>query len=219
MPTEQTSAEPVRGSKPGDSASPAISSEPEDHIGENLEELEKDERSRTVYVLIAVLVVIAVGIGVFMFALRPKAKANGTIQQAVAVALPGDQVLASITVNFNNIGGTPLWVRAVKARLTTADGQQYTDDAASPVDFDRYFRGYPDLREHSSQPLKVETKVEPGDQLRGSVIVAFPVTLESFNQRKSLSLLIYPYAENSYAAATAAPGKEDVVVVTQEGSK
>jgi hypothetical protein len=171
------------------------------------------DRPRTLLMVVAVLAVIAVGVGIYSFAKRPKPQATGAILDAFAVALPGNNVLATVTVNFDNIAQSPLWVREIKARLTAADGQPYTDDAASPMDFDRYFQGYPDLRQHSVEPLKVETKVEPGNQMRGSVIVSFPVTLDSFNHRKSLVILIYPYTSNPYAEVVAGPGKEEVVEI------
>jgi hypothetical protein len=203
-----------QGTQPAPEARPASQPTGSEtiHIAEELEDLEKESRSRTIIVVGAVLLVIAVAIAVISFATRPKPKASGTIDGAYAVALPGDNVLTTVRVSFNNIGGKPLWVRDIKAQLTTPDGKQYTDVAASAIDFDRYFRGYPDLRDHSIQPLKVETKVLPGEQVRGSVIVSFPVPLDTFNNRKSLSVLIYPYA-----SAMTPTGSEPPVTITKEG--
>jgi hypothetical protein len=139
-----------------------------------------------------VLLVIAVIVGIVSYAARPKPGATGSIDEAYAVAIPGDSVLATIKVTLQNTGGKPLWIRNIKARLQTEQGE-YKDDAANAVDFDRYFQGYPDLRDHSMRPLRVETKINPGAQERGSVIVSFPVTLDNFAKRKSLSIIIEPY--------------------------
>jgi hypothetical protein len=139
-----------------------------------------------------VLAVIAVIVGIVAYLARPKPGATGRIEQAYAVALPGDSVLTTMTVTVVNTGGKPLWIRNIKAQLKTDQGE-YRDDAASPTDFERYFSAYPDLRDHSIRPLEVETKIEPGAQERGTVIVSFPVTLDNFNNRKSLSVIIERY--------------------------
>jgi hypothetical protein len=182
-------------------------------IGEELDDLEKEDRFRTFKVVGIVLAAIAAVVAVISFATRPKPEGGGTMDEAFAVALPGDNVLATIKVNFNNIGGKPLWIRDIKAQLTAADGSQYSDVAANAVDFERYFQGYPDLRDHSIQPLKVETRVLPGEQLRGSVVVSFLVTLDAFNHRKALAVMIYPYA----SAMGPSGGDEGPVVITKSG--
>jgi hypothetical protein len=164
------------------------------HIGEELTDLEdKGDRVQTAKVVGIVLVAILVVLGIVSYFMRPKPKATGTIDSAYAVALQGDNVLATIRVTFQNIGGKPIWIKNIRARLTAADNREFTDEAASAVDFERYFRGYPDLRDRSLQPLKVETKIQPGDQTRGSIIVSFPVTLDAFKNRKSLAVIVEPY--------------------------
>lgn len=164
------------------------------HIGEELDDLEdKGDRVHTAKVVGIVLVAILIIVGILSYIMRPKPKATGTIDSAYAVALQGDNVLATLRVTFQNVGGKPIWIKNLRARLTTQDNREFTDEAANAVDFDRYFRGYPDLRDRSLQPLKVETKVQPGDQTRGSVIVSFPVTLDAFQNRKSLAVIVEPY--------------------------
>ncbi len=194
-----------------DNVPPASPQGEQVHIGEELDEFEKESKSQTYIVVGVVLAIIAAIIAVFSYSMRPKPKAVGSIDEAYAVALPGDNVLATIRVTFHNVGGKRLYVRDIKAQLNTADGKQFQDIAANAVDFDRYFRGYPDLRDHSGLPLKVETKIDPGEQVRGSVIVSFPVTLDTFNNRKSLSVLILPYA----GAMSPQGGDEPVVVITK----
>jgi hypothetical protein len=177
---------------------PAPSDPGQVHIAAELKDLEeKDDKARAFVIVGIVLVVIAILVGLLAYTLRPTPKAVGAIDEAYAVALPGDNVLSTIKVTFRNIGGKPLWIRNLKAQLATADGKQYKDEAANAVDFDRYFLGFPDLRDHSLQPLKVETRLEPGEQTRGSVIVSFPVTLDTFNRRKSLAVIIEPYDQPS----------------------
>lgn len=139
-----------------------------------------------------VLAVIAVIIGIVAFVTRAKPAAAGTISDAYAVAMPDNSVLVAVTLTLRNTTDKPLWIRNLKARLTTDQGQ-FSDEAANAVDFDRYFQAFPDLRTHSTQPLKVETKIMPGAQASGTVIVSFPVTVDNFNNRKSLAVIVEPY--------------------------
>lgn len=183
------------------------------HIAEELDNLDKDSRMHTLMVVGAVLLVIAAVLAALSYMTRPKPKASGTLDEAYAVALQGDNVLVTVKVNFENIGGKPLWIKDIKAQFTGADGREYTDTAANALDFDRYFRGFPDLRDHSIQPLKVETKVAPGEQVRGSVIFSLPVTLDAFNNRKSLAVIVTPYA--SFMAPNAS--EEPPVIITKQG--
>jgi hypothetical protein len=139
------------------------------------------------------LVVIAIVVGVIAWRMTPKPVASGSIDDVFAVATPDGKTMAAIKVTFSNVGsGRPLWIRNLKAKVKTASGE-YEDIAASVVDFDRYFQAFPALKEHVQQPLKVETRVPAGQQTQGSIIVAFPITPDEFNNRKSLSVTIEPY--------------------------
>lgn len=141
----------------------------------------------------AVLLVIFIAIGVVSYIMRPKPKATGSIDEVYAVALPDNNVMVTMKVNLNNVGGKTLYIRNIKVQLTTDQGQQLNDIAASAVDFPRYFQAFPDLREHTITPIKVEETVTPGHQLRGSVMASFPVTLDQFNSRKAVAVTIEPY--------------------------
>jgi hypothetical protein len=46
---------------------------------------------------------------------------------------------------------------------------------------------------YATEPLKVETKVLPGGEAKGSVMVAFPITKDQFHARKDLNVTIVPY--------------------------
>ena len=87
-------------------------------------------------------------------------------------------------------------MKSINANLKTDQGD-LPDTAASPSDYDRYFVAYPDLREHATQPLTVETKIMPGAEQKGTVLVAFPVAKEQFDARKDLNVTVVPYDQNS----------------------
>jgi hypothetical protein len=86
-----------------------------------------------------------------------------------------------------------LWIKTLKAQLTTAEDKTFDDEAASAVDFDRYFQAFPVLKESSEPPLPPETKLLAGTEQKGTIIVSFKVTKETFDQRKALTVTIQPY--------------------------
>jgi len=63
----------------------------------------------------------------------------------------------------------------------------------SAVDFDRYYQAFPALKANTQPALSPEDKLQPGEEVKRTVIVGFPVTLENFNQRRSVSVVIQPY--------------------------
>jgi hypothetical protein len=95
-------------------------------------------------------------------------------------------------VTLHNSGEKPLWIHTIKGTLKTAS-DEYSDDAASVVDFDRYFQAFPALKQNSQAALMPETKILPGNEAHGTVIVSFPVTQDVFDKRQSLSVVVQPY--------------------------
>jgi len=145
------------------------------------------------FVLMAIAIV-AVIVAIIAFRERPKPQGAGSINLVTAVEVPGqNMLLTAITLTLHNNAGKSLWIRSLKAQLTTADGHTYEDTAASAVDLDRYYQLFPPLKESSESPLSPETKLAPGTERRGTIVASFPVTKEAFDQRKSLSVVIQPY--------------------------
>jgi len=50
---------------------------------------------------------------------------------------------------------------------------------------------------YASDPLRVETKIPPGAEAKGSVLVAFPITKDQFYARKDLSVSVIPYDQKT----------------------
>ena len=90
------------------------------------------------------------------------------------------------------------------------DAGESSDGAASPSDYSRYFQAFPDLKVYATEPLTVETKIAPGGEAHGSVMVAFPITKEQFYARKDLNVTIFPYDQNAIVLHEkgAAPAKK-----------
>jgi hypothetical protein len=147
-------------------------------------------------IVLICLAAVALVVGIFAFVGRPKPQGVGSIDLVSAVEVPGqNMVLAAITFTLRDTTKKSLWIHTLKAGLTTADGKTFDDDAASAVDFDRYYQAFPALKESAEPPLPPETKLLPGTEKRGTIIVGFKVTKEDFDRRKSLTVTIQPYDE------------------------
>jgi hypothetical protein len=143
-------------------------------------------------VLIA-LAGLAVVLAIYGFIGRAKPQGAGAIDNIAAVEVPNqNSMLVALTVTLHNSGEKPLWIHNIEGKLKTAS-DEYSDDAASAVDFDRYFQAFPALKQNSQAALMPETKILPGNEAHGTVIVSFPVTQQVFDQRKSISVVVHPY--------------------------
>ncbi len=144
---------------------------------------------------IALVVVVTFLVGIaYIFRARPVAE--GKIDNVFLSRSPEQPTaMLAIQVSLKALGPKPLCIKSIKADLKTTDNS-YSDDAAAASDFDRYLQAYPDLRDHVMKPLTVETKIAPGTEQRGTVMVAFPVDRSQFEMRKTLTVTIEPYDES-----------------------
>lgn len=124
---------------------------------------------------------------------RPKSASTGALGDIASVEVPDQNlVMVAINVSIVNRGEKPYWIHTMEATLETAAGK-FSDQPASAADFDRYFQAFPDLKQHALAPLMPETKINPGGQAAGTILVSFPVTAQAFAERKSLTVTIHPY--------------------------
>jgi hypothetical protein len=145
-------------------------------------------------IVLICIAAVAVILGILAFVERQKPQGVGSIDFIAAAEVPDqNMVLAAVTLTLHNAGEKPLWIRTLKARLTTSDGKTFNDDAASGVELDRYAQTFPVLKENAQPPLLPETKIMPGKEQRGTLVVSFPVTKQAFDQRQSLAVSIQPY--------------------------
>ena len=144
------------------------------------------------------IVLIAIGIVAIVAAIliliqRPHSLATGSITDVSSVDVAGQNIMmVGLNVSLQNRSAKTYWIKTIKVSVDTPKGH-FDDDAASAVDFDRYFQAFPALKEHALSPLVAETKIEPGAAYSGTVVVSFPITADDFASRKSLSLTIQPY--------------------------
>jgi len=145
-------------------------------------------------ILLIALAGLALVLAVWGFLGRAKPQGAGAVDNVVAVELPNQNaMLVAITVTLHNSGEKPLWIHTIQGKLKTPPKNEYSDVAASAVDFDRYFEAYPVLKQNALPALMPETKILPGNEVKGTVIVSFPVKQDEFDKRQSLSVSVQPY--------------------------
>jgi len=146
-------------------------------------------------IVIPAVVAVAIIVLIASFIKRAKPQASGSLDNVVAVDIAGqDSTMVALTFTLNNTSEKTLFVHNIQGQVKTASGEN-TADAVSSVDFDRYFQAFPALKEGIKSPMVSETKIPPGGTLSGSVIVAFPIKLDAFNQRQSVSVVVWPYTQ------------------------
>jgi len=175
------------------SASPAPATQlgPTIHIGDEFGTAKRN--LPPIRVLLLALAGVLVIAGIMAFVQRAKPLAAGSLDNVAAVQLPGQNAsLVALTFTLRNAPDKPLYVKGIQGKLVTSSGD-LTGDALSAVDFDRYYQAFPALKASAQPALAPEDKLQPGQELKRTVIVSFPVLLDVVNQRKSVSVIIEPY--------------------------
>jgi hypothetical protein len=138
---------------------------------------------------VGILIIVAI----VSFFQRAKPQGAGSLDVVTAVEIPSQNaVLVALTFTLHNSGKKSLWVYGIQGHLATSRGD-LSSEAVSAVDFNRYYQAFPSLKANAQPALAPEDKLSPGEELKRTVIVSFPVTLENFNQRYSVSVVIRPY--------------------------
>jgi len=138
------------------------------------------------------IAVVAIVVAIIAYTERAKPAAQGTIDEvwfSQPANMPSPMMLMEVTLH--NVSDKTLYIKDITAGVKTDQGDQ-SDEAASASDYDRYLQAYPDLRRHD-RPLEVETKIPPGGDHKGSVLVSFPITQQQWDARKDLTVTIVPY--------------------------
>jgi hypothetical protein len=161
------------------------------HIGEEFGTAKKNLPPLTI-VLIGVAAVVVVAL-IVAFIQRPHSLATGAIDNVVAVDIPNqNSVMVGIHVSIHNTGEKPYWIKTIEAGVDTDTGT-YTDQSAPAVDYDRYFQAFPELKVNAPPAVKRESMIGPGGDMKGMIIVSFPVTADVFAKRKALRVTVQPY--------------------------
>ncbi len=138
------------------------------------------------------LAIVAVVVAIVVLLQRPVPTSSGSIDDVQVVEPTGGGVLVAVNVAVHNVGQKPLYVHLIHAKVKTDKGE-WSDDAASAVDYDRYYSAYPTLKQNAIPAIKQEDKIPVGAEQKGRIIVSFPTTKDDFDHRKSLTVTIDAY--------------------------
>jgi hypothetical protein len=100
--------------------------------------------------------------------------------------------MVALTFTLHNTSDKILYVHTLQASVKAPGGDAIAD-AVSAMDFDRYFQAFPMLKNGAQPALSPEAKIQPGETVRRTIIVALPLTLDAFNRRQVLAAVIWPY--------------------------
>jgi hypothetical protein len=184
---------PVPPNPPAAPAPPATPAGPTINIGEEYGTAKKNLPPAKIVLIAVGAVLIVVLIGSFLK--RAKPQASGSLDNVAAVEIPDqNSTMVALSFTIRNTSDKMLYVRGIQSTLKAPSGES-TVDAVSAVDFDRYFQAFPALKNGAQPALSPEAKIQPGESVARTVIVAFPVNLDAFNKRTSVSVAVWPYNE------------------------
>jgi hypothetical protein len=137
--------------------------------------------------LIISMLLVAAVVGILAYVLRATPVATGSVTDAAAVSIPGQNTaIAIVNLNFQNVTDKPLRLQNINIAVH-AKGSDFNDDFGSATDFPRYFEAFPALQEHAQPGLFRDAGIAPKQTMAGSVIVALPLTQEEFDARDSIT--------------------------------
>jgi hypothetical protein len=143
-------------------------------------------------VIVIGVVVVGIVLALFSYFGRSKPVAQGGITDVFAVQ-SGDGVLVALQFNLTNTTDKPVFIHHLEA-ASNAGGKQLTDDhPLSAIDYPRYVKAFPDLAQHTANPIMPETRIQPGQRIAGAAVFYFDVSKDAFDSRQSLVLRVVPY--------------------------
>jgi len=183
--------DPTPAPPPKPPTPPAAPAGPTINIGEEYGTAKKNlPPAKILLIAIAAVVVVVL---IASFVKRAKPQASGSLDNVAAVEIPGQgSTMVALTFTIRNTSDKILYVHNIQSTIKAPSGDS-TADAVSAVDFDRYFQAFPTLKVGTQPALPPETKIQPGETVARTIIVAFPVTLDVFNKRQSTSVIVWPY--------------------------
>ena len=96
-----------------------------------------------------------------------------------------DQVLLFTHVRLHNQGKQPIFMHQIIANATLADGI-HSSYAATPADYERIFKAYPDLMQWHAPPISPDLTLQPGETKEGTFVCSFRMAKADWDARKAL---------------------------------
>jgi hypothetical protein len=97
-----------------------------------------------------------------------------------------DQVYVFALVKLHNQSMHPLFLHNITANATLNDGI-HSSYAATAADYDRVFLAYPEMPAPHGKALSMETTIDPGQTVEGSIVSAFRLSKQEWDARKNLN--------------------------------
>lgn len=100
-----------------------------------------------------------------------------------------DQVFVFALVKLHNQSDQPLYLRNAMVNTTLADGI-HSSYAATAVDYDRVFLAYRNMPVPHGPALSLQTTLNPGQTVEGTIVSAFRMTKQEWDAGKNLTFTI-----------------------------
>lgn len=101
-------------------------------------------------------------------------------------------VLAIVKVQ-SRLKDTPLFLKDMEGSVTSAEGDQRRELAASASNVPRFFLGYPAMKSEEAAPLLRESTIAPLQSEQGLVLLHFPIDKATWDHRKSANITLSFY--------------------------
>ena len=112
-----------------------------------------------------------------------------------------DDLYVLTTVQVHDTLKLPIFIKDIRATLTTPDGGQLTTSASQKNDLETIYAAFPKVRQVASAPLLRETAIQPGQSATGMVLLHFPVPQATWDQRSGATLTIDTYHQGPLTVA------------------
>jgi hypothetical protein len=97
-----------------------------------------------------------------------------------------DQVYVFTQVRLHNQSQGPMFLQNMLTNATLPDGI-HSSYAAPASEYDRVFLAYPGIPVAHNKALPLDTTIEPGETVEGSLVSAFKLTKEQWDAHKDLN--------------------------------
>ncbi len=158
--------------------------------------------SHVILATVVAAILVSIAVAVYIFAGEKPPAATGEIIEAWAhpmhsvssgwdangAAIPKeevDQVLLFTHVSLHNQSKQPIFLHQIVANATLADGI-HSSYAATPTDFERIFKAYPQLMQWHATPISPDLTIQPGETKEGTFVCSFKMAKQDWDGRKNL---------------------------------
>jgi hypothetical protein len=100
-----------------------------------------------------------------------------------------DQIYVFALVKLHNQSNQPLFLRNAMVNTTLADGIR-SSYAATAADYDRVFIAYKDMPVPHGQALSLQSTLNPGQTVEGTIVSAFRMSKQEWDAGKDLSFTV-----------------------------